>query len=529
MRPLPTQPNLDFSSRQATWSVRFWLLVIVAGAAAGLAGGGLMRLLKAIEHICWQYGEGSNLLEGASRTSATHRVLMLLAAGIVVGAGGRLIRAVVGKPSEVNAAIWFRSGKIPLIATLAAAIHSIVIVGMGTSLGRESPIKQAGGALASGIAGMFDLSRAERRLLVACGVGAGMAAAYNVPVGGALFAVEVLIGSISMRMMLPALLCSGVATVASWTMLPTGSIYQVPEYPLSIQLTVWAILAGPLLGLASVPLVRLIGWADRHRPQRLGPAIFAPIIALTILGFAAIDFPQLLGNGKDVVQLAFANQIIFSLLILLPLLKLIATAGCLGSGASGGLFTPAMTIGALLGGAMGHIWNHLWPGASMGSCAVIGSCAFLAAATMGPLSALVLVLELTRHIDATMAPMLLCTAGAVFVARRIDKRSIYSVRLHLDLAELPPDVPSDDVIFAATGYAQISEMLLATRDEPRVLFVVDDKGALLGRITAETLLKLRPVPIPLEAAKAEDFYDEIPVESRAVPGPEPGRGRPGSP
>ena len=323
-------------------------------------------------------------------------------------------------------------------------------------------------------------------------------------------------------MMMPALLCAGVATTASWVFLPTGPIYQVPEYPLSAPLTVWSIFVGPLLGLAAVPLIRLLGWADAHKPRRLGSAIAAPIIVLTILGFAAIEFPQLLGNGKDVVQLAFADQVSFSLLLVLPLLKLLSTAGCLGSGASGGLFTPTMTIGALLGGALGHMWDRLWPGASMGSCSVIGSCAFLAAATHGPLSALVLVLELTRHIDATMVPMLLAVTGAVFVVRRLERHSVYSVRLHLDQAGIPVDSTRQaparshascegyDVVFAATGFAEIAELLLSRPAESqRPLYVVNDKGRFVGSITVRTASALQDMPIPLEAAKAADFCEEI--------------------
>ena len=163
--------------------MRFWLLTAATGVAAGLAGGALMRLLHAVEHLAWHYHEG-NLLEATSRTSPSHRVLMLLAAGMVIGAGGRVLRRLAGKPGKVDGAIWFRSGRIPFIPTLSQAVHSIVIVGLGTSLGREAPIKQAGGALASRLAAWARLSRPEQRLLVACGVGAGMAAAYNVPVGG---------------------------------------------------------------------------------------------------------------------------------------------------------------------------------------------------------------------------------------------------------------------------------------------------------------------------------------------------------
>jgi hypothetical protein len=343
-----------------------------------------------------------------------------------------------------------------------------------------------------------------------------MAAAYNVPVGGALFAVEVLLGSISLRLALPALMCSGVATAASWLLLPTGPIYRVPEYPLSLQLTVWSLVAGPLLGLATVPLVRAIGWADAHKPRGSVATVVSPVVLLTILGMISIAFPQLLGNGKDVVQLAFSDQFGVFLLLVLPGLKLLATAGCLRSGASGGLFTPTMTIGSLLGGLLGHAWDRVWPGASMGSCSVIGSCAFLAAASQGPISALVLVLELTRHIDATMVPMLLAVISAMLVARRIERQSIYSIRLHLDdlLTKLPVPQhtshldhlisPNFVTISAATGYAQVIEHLLSLPHRARI-YVLDQKGELIGTIDAESLKIVKLGAMPAEAAQAADI------------------------
>jgi H+/Cl- antiporter ClcA len=474
-----------------------------------------MRLLHAVEHVAWRYHTGT-LLEATSRDSAFLHILILLAAGLLVGAGDILIRKALGQAGELEAAIWFRSGRVPTLATLVKAVHSIVTVAMGSSLGRESPIKQAGGALASRIAQWTRLSLPEQRVLVACGVGAGMAAAYNVPVGGALFAVEVLLGSISLRLALPALLCSGISTAASWLLLPTGPIYRVPEYPLSLQLTIWSLVAGPLLGVATIPLVRAIGSADKHKPMGAVTGVISPIVVFSILGAVSIPFPELLGNGNDAVQLAFSDQFPISLLLILPGLKLLATAGCLGGGASGGLFTPTMTIGALLGGLLGHAWDRIWPGASMGSCAVIGSCAFLAAASQGPISALVLVLELTRHMDATMVPMLLAVTGAMLVARRIESRSIYSIRLHLDDLTAKPTalqnfqhldhlISRDFVsMSAATGYVQVVEHLLSSkRNTP--IYILDHKGELVGTIDAESLKAAKLGPMPAGAARASDI------------------------
>jgi H+/Cl- antiporter ClcA len=315
-----------------------------------------------------------------------------------------------------------------MLSTLARAVQSISAVGFGMSLGREAPIKQAGGTIASGVAHWTGLSPERRQVLVACGVGAGMAAAYNVPLGGALFAVEVLLGVTTLELVLPALTASAIATASSWALLPAEPIYQVPEFPLSPSLCIWSLLTGPLYGLAGVLLIRAIGWTSRHEPHGAG-ILIKPFIVLGGLGVVSIWFPELLGNGKDTVQLAFNDQVSPVRLLVLPVLKLIAIVACLICGAKGGLFTPTMMIGALLGSLLGHGWVWIMPGASLGCCAVIGACALLAASSQGPTSAVVMTLELTRRIDPTMVPILLAVCGAMLTIRRIERHSVYSIRI----------------------------------------------------------------------------------------------------
>jgi len=428
MQQPPPQPNLKLDDHGLELSLRFWLILVLTGITAGLVGGAMMRLLFFVEHTAWHYHSPLHFLDGVSASSAGTRVFNLALAGILVGVVGTLLHLIFGNSGgDVEGAIWFRFGRIPFVATISKAVLAIVNVGLGTSLGRESPIKQAGGAIASAMSRWAGLSPPQQQLLVACGVGAGMASAYNVPLGGALFAVEVLIGSMSLQKILPALVASVVATAASWLFLATDPIYTVPEFGTSLRLVAWAILVGPLFGLAAVAVVRMTAWGESIH-LRGWKAVAAPMVILTALGALAISYPQLLGNGKDIVEEAFKDHFTISLLLVLPILKLIATSGCLGGGARGGLFTPTMTIGALLGGVLGHVWSRYLPITAPGSFAVVGSCAMLAAATRGPVSALVLMLELTRHVDATMVPMLLATAGATLVAGRFETRSIYSAR-----------------------------------------------------------------------------------------------------
>ncbi len=143
----------------------------------------------------------------------------------------------------------------------------------------------------------------------------------------------------------------------------------------------------------------------------------APIVVLTGLGVVAIKYPQLLGNGQDTVALATVGALSVSLLAPLFVLKPLATAACLGSGAPGGLFTPTLTFGVLFGGLVGHAWGGLWPGASPGGYALVGGAAVLAASMQGPLAAIVLVLELAPRSQTLVVPLLLAVAGATVVAR----------------------------------------------------------------------------------------------------------------
>jgi len=354
---------------------------------------------------------------------------VLLAAGLLAGAGQLiLVRLPSGNGIDITQAIWFSAGRLPAMRTLGSATLSVVLVGMGASLGREGAPKQAGAVVANVLADRVRLSDEQRRLLVACGAGAGMAAAYGVPLGGALFALEVLRGVLALRLVIPALLASLIATVVSWAALPDAPTYVLPAYATSISIMVWAIFAGPVIGFVSVAYVRMVAWADRNKPKGWR-RLLAPTLGLGALGLASIAFPQLLGNGKDIAQQAFGGETEPALLIALLLLKPTAILICLGCGVPGGLFTPTLAVGALLGAVLGSAWAWLWPGAPPGLFAIVGAAAMLAATTQGPISAVVLMIELTGHDRSFIAPLVLAVAIATLVARTIEPRSIYDARL----------------------------------------------------------------------------------------------------
>lgn len=521
------QPNALAVSRSMELSARFWLLLALTGLAAGLAGGLLMRLLKATQHIAWSYETGT-LLAAAARSSPVQRVGVVLLAGAVVAVGVTALRfAKGGHSGELTAAIWFHAGETPFVRTIGRAVLSIVVVGMGAAVGREGALKQTGAAVGWKLADLVRLTPPQRRLLTACGAGAGMAAAYNIPLGGALFALEVLLGSISLPFAVPALACSMLATAVSWLLLPMTPTYVTPSYVLSPTQIAWAVAAGPVIGLFSLGYVRLIAWADTSRPKSLAGAVATPIAAFLALGLASLALPQLLGNGLDVVQQGFLGQVgalplVLSLIILRPL----ATAICLRSGAPGGLFTPTMTAGALVGEALGDAWNRLAPGWAMheGSCAVIGAGALLAASTEGPVSAVVSIIELGQHIDFLIVPLGVSVAGAMIVVRLGGGPSIYSARLRhgakpvekqpLPASALAAGVSADflDVSAAARPAVAVQALLTAEQRQPPLpVIVVDEASRPVGRLSRRRIRSHDQARQPLELVTSGDLAQPVGV------------------
>ncbi|MCU1321594.1 MAG: Chloride channel core [Acidobacteriaceae bacterium] len=414
----------------------FWLLVVLIGVVSGLASGLLIRMLHVIGSLAYN-GHTGNMLEDVASASSFRRIAVLTLAGIILSLFMALERHFKIRP-PISAASTTESPRT--LPTLAEAFVSILTVGMGVPLGREAALREAASLVAARISDRAPLTPQQRKLLIACGAGAGMAAAYNVPFAGAIFAVEIVLGSFSIQAVLAATATSCIATACSWLLLPNVPAYQVPALPFTVSALVFALLAGPFCGVGSAAFVRLIAWACRHRP-RGGFVLIAPIIVLTCVGVASLPYPELLGNGKEAIQSIFSNRETVPALVVLLFLRPIATVASLRSGALGGLFTPVMSIGAILGSLIAGLWVrvasllHLGvPADNALTFAFIGAGATLAAGTQAPLSAVLFLLEMTHRGDALLIPLLLAVALAILTHSRIANGSIFSARRSLPTA-----------------------------------------------------------------------------------------------
>lgn len=406
---------------RAAWSSpRLWVVVLATGVVAGVVGIGVTALLHLVQHASFGYTEDSFLL-GVDRASPARRVAVLTAAGAVAGVGWLLLRRLT-TVATVGSAIGRDSRPLPVASTAVDGCLQVVVVGMGASLGREGAPRQIAAAIGGRLAEWSGLDADGRRIVIACGAGAGLAAVYDVPLAGCLFTAEVLLATLSLRVVAAALMCSSTATVVSWLALPDEATYRVGGWPLRAPEVAFAVLVGPVAGLVAWAFGRTMTWARRGAPSGVRLPV-ATVLALGGLGLLACVFPELLGNGKGPTELALTGSLGVRTALVLAVLKPVVTAACLRSGAVGGLLTPALSTGALLGAAVGGPWNAVWPGGALGVYALIGATAVLTVTQRAPLCAIALAVELTRAGTTLLVPLTLAASLAYLTEQLVVRRA----------------------------------------------------------------------------------------------------------
>ncbi|MFC4276333.1 chloride channel protein [Achromobacter aloeverae] len=395
------------------------------GVAAGLGGMLLALLLHLVQHLAYGYGADSasahaSFLQGVTMAGGMRRVLVLAGCGLVAGLGWWAVYHHGRKLVSVKQAAGPGAPAMPGGATLAHALLQIVTVALGSPLGREVAPREIGALLAGYLARWTGLTVEYRRLLVACGAGAGLAAVYNVPLGGAVFVLEVLVGAFSWPVAAMAMASSALAAWVAWWGLGAESQYLVPHMAVTPALVAWALVLGPLFGVAAHGFARLTG-AARARAARGWRLAALSLLNFTVIGLLAVYLPQLLGNGKGAASLSFDGELTVGVAALLLVLKVAIEASTLRAGAEGGLLTPGLTNGALLAFIAGGLCNQLLPGVfgavPLGAYAIVGATAFLASSMSMPLTAIVLLAEFTRMDHDMLVPVVLAVAGSACASR----------------------------------------------------------------------------------------------------------------
>jgi len=390
------------------------------GIAAGLGGMALGMLLHVIQHMAYGYSvhaiiSRESFLQGVSAAFSERRVLALSACGIVAGFGWWAVRRFGSPLVSISAAIHTQGLHMPFLTTLAHDLLQIVTVALGSPLGREVAPRELGAVLATWLANRAALTPETRRILIACGAGAGLAAVYNVPLGGMLFILEVLLGTISLSALIPALTTCVIAALVAWIGLGNETPYTIPPLTISPSLVAWSMVTGPVFGIAAhwfVPLARV---ARARAPCNWGLILWCMTV-FAALALLALPFPALLGNGKGLAQISFDSDLSLMLAAVLLLLRILVTLGCLRAGAEGGLLTPGIAIGALLAIVLGGLWTLAWPDVPLGAFAVVGGAAFLASSMKMPLTSIALMIEFTRVGHDFLIPLSFAVAGSISVS-----------------------------------------------------------------------------------------------------------------
>ena len=375
-------------------SVEFGCAIVLIGLLAGVAGGATTLLLHGIEHLTYHYTFGS-LLTGVGQSSAVRRALGPMIGGALAGCGWWILRRRTDVPSL--SAVIKKPDPLPRWSLSIDAALQVVLVGSGASLGREGAPRQLAAAMGDFGTSRWSFTPRDREILLACAAGAGLAAVYSVPLGGALFAARVLLGTWHPRAVGVALITSSLAVAVASPVTHLQHALTWPDAKLTYLFAFLALAIAPLAAAVGLAFNRVMA-AARPRVQLRSWVLVPSVAAAGLLtGICAIWWPELPGNGRSILAVSLNSGLTLGAAAVILLLKPFLTAVFLRSGAVGGMLTPALATGAAAGSLATLVLNHL-AGTSIHVSAVSLTCAagVLAITQRAPLFAALFVWELAR-------------------------------------------------------------------------------------------------------------------------------------
>ncbi len=476
-------------------STLLWAAVIGFLAAwSSLAFRGLIRLAQ---HGLT--GHEGHIVEVAMALTPAVRIIVPTLGGLLAGLarhlGSRLLPA---RAPDYLEAIVVGDGVIPVRASIVRAFSSLMSIASGSSIGREGAIVQIAATTASGVGRRLSLSPQRLRLLTACGAAAGIAAAYNAPLAGAVFVAEIVFGAISMDTFGVVVFSSVVATVTLRLVSNVGPEFQAGPFHVTSgwELPVYLAL-GVVAGVLAPLFLRLLRASHVVFALLRLPVYLRLALGGLVVGIVSVLEPRVWGNGYGVIDSLLHSPWAFRAVLFMLVLKLVATAASTGSGAIGGVFTPTLFVGAALGMIFGIPVHQLWPAttAPAQAYAIVGMGAFLAATTHAPIMAMLVVFEMSLDYDI-LPPLMLACVVAFYAARAIDPRSIYAEALaarqpHRSSSHLPPVVTAADIMRVHTSTVRsdatpAEAARVFSRHPDDELFVIDDAGHFLGAISLQS-------------------------------------------
>lgn len=468
------------------------------GLLTGLAAAGFETLIDTVDEIFFEW-----LLDDVLETVGRWKIIIAPAlGGLIVGAFTYIVArdARGAGVAPVLLSVETNAGRMNPWLILTKPFASAVTVGSGGSAGKEGPVVQIGAAIGSSVARVLRLSDENVKLMLASGAAGGIAATFNAPIAGVFFALEVILRRFNTRNFSVVVLASVVATTTAVFLRGDDPTVGIQPHELEnalVEIPLYAIL-GALAGGISVGFMRSLYWTeDRFLTARLHP-LFLPAVGGLLVGLLALVDEDVLGLGDLTLNAALSGESAIRVLLVLLLLKVVATSLTIGSGGSGGVFGPALFIGAVLGAAFGGIVNEVAPDqtASSGAYATVGMAALTAGTARSPITAVMIIFELTRDYEIIL-PVMTAVVTSTLVSQLLSSDTIYSYRLSRRGVVIEEEQAPDNVMqslrvsdaMSPVGIrveheVPVTEVAMGLAgDRETIALVVDEEGELGGVIT----------------------------------------------
>jgi chloride channel protein, CIC family len=508
------RPRVSFN---LTGETRLLVTVsLIVGVGAGLGAYGFRWLISFVQHLAWDQG-------GVLIAWMPLRTVMIPALG------GALVGPLVyflareakghGVP-EVMLAIAREEGRIRFRVVFVKALASALCIGTGGSAGREGPIVQIGSALGAAVGQLMRLPVDLRRTLLAAGAAGGISATFNAPIAGVVFSLEVILREFSARSFSVVVLASVTATVISRALLGNYPAFFVPPYELR---SAWELLFYAFLGILAALVAQAFIWAlyrceDAFDAWRV-PEYLKPIAGGLSVGILGLALPQVFGVGYETVEEALRGNLPLTLLPVLIMAKLVATSLTLGSGGSGGVFSPSLFMGAMLGGSVGHFFHRLFPSitAPPGAYALVAMGAVFGGAAHAPITSILILFEMTGDYRIIL-PLMTSVVISTLVSHFMSPETIYSIKLRrrgIDVLAPPRPNPLGNIRVAEVMVRQVvtvpdtltlRALIEHFRRHRFASFpVIDSQNRLVGILGYEELREALGAERPDDALTARDL------------------------
>jgi len=512
----PLNPDINLPERPRGGEAQFRvglmsLLAALVGVLAGIIAWLLYNLIGLFTNLAFYHRLSFAFASPRFSHLGVWVIFVPVIGGIIVGIMARYGSDKIkghGIPEAMEAVLINRSRIEPKVAILKP-LSAAIAIGTGGPFGAEGPIIQTGGAIGSLVGQILHMTAAERKVLLACGAAAGMAATFSTPLAGVILAIELLLFEFKSRSFIPLVIASTLATTVHFRLLGPGPMFEVGALNFGLPHAIPEYLVlGVLCGIAAIVFSKALYWTEDQFEKLPVSDIWWPAIGALGLGIIGYFVPRVLGVGYDTISDILNTKMLLGGMLAVMVFKSAALVISLGSGTSGGLLAPMFMASAAMGSAFAMVVDKVWPAANLspGAFALVAMGAVFGAASRAAFTFIIFAFEITRNYNSIL-PLMLVTVIADAIAVRYAKNSIMTEKLarrglHIH-TDYEPDVFQQftvgetmskefDTVPASMSAAELSERI--AKREPSVtrhdgVLIVNDRGKLAGVITRTDLMR----------------------------------------